>query len=198
MVAFLTGTSNRELDTGRMPRTDASNLSQTFVSLAGKFAGVPTGSNTCIKQCRLLKSLWQETQTKHCLKWIGRKAIDWSTRLFCTSISAYHHFQHQLSIQHNNIHTFVALALGYTDNIYHFILGEHRRNRNGLLQVLAGPVNFLGDGSTIDLDLHDVGFLLALMKKFHLIKTQQKNDHSLHKTQAVLLQLQSIQTALAG
>ena len=45
MVSLLTGTGNRELDTGRMPSSDTSNLTKTLVSLTGEFTRVPTRSD---------------------------------------------------------------------------------------------------------------------------------------------------------
>jgi hypothetical protein len=44
--SLLTGTGHSELDAARMPRSDASNLAQTLVRLAGKLLTVPTRSNT--------------------------------------------------------------------------------------------------------------------------------------------------------
>jgi hypothetical protein len=46
MVALLTSTGHGELHTGRMPRSNASNLAETLMSLAGQLLGVPTGSDT--------------------------------------------------------------------------------------------------------------------------------------------------------
>lgn len=46
VVTLLTSTGNRELDTGRMPGTDTSNLAKTLVRLARELPGVPTGSHT--------------------------------------------------------------------------------------------------------------------------------------------------------
>lgn len=47
MVALLTGAGNGELDAGRMPRADTSDLAQTLVRLAGQLASVPTRGDTC-------------------------------------------------------------------------------------------------------------------------------------------------------
>lgn len=64
--------------------------------------------------------------------------------------------------------TLESFALGDTDDVNHLVLGKHSRHRDRLLEVLAGPVNLLGYSTTVHLDLHNVGLLLALAKKFHL------------------------------
>mmetsp|Transcript_3519 Transcript_3519/g.10921 ORF Transcript_3519/g.10921 Transcript_3519/m.10921 type:complete len:285 (-) Transcript_3519:41-895(-) len=46
VVSVLTGARHRVAHVGRMPRTDASNLAQTLVSLAGQTGGSPTGGHT--------------------------------------------------------------------------------------------------------------------------------------------------------
>jgi len=46
VVTFLTRSSDRVGHSGRMPRTDASNLPETLVCLTGKLLGVPTGGYT--------------------------------------------------------------------------------------------------------------------------------------------------------
>lgn len=102
VITVLTGTRDRVHDTGRMPCTNTSNLTQTFVGLTGELLGTPTSGDTL------------ETVT-----------------------------------------------LGNTDNIDHFVLFEDGVNVDGLLKVLFGPVDLVGHGSTVQLDLHNVGLLLA-------------------------------------
>jgi hypothetical protein len=46
VVTLLTGASDGELDAGRMPGADASDLAETLVSLAGQLLRVPTRSDT--------------------------------------------------------------------------------------------------------------------------------------------------------
>lgn len=46
MITVLTGTRNRVHDSGRMPGTDTSNLSETLVRLSGELLGTPTMSDT--------------------------------------------------------------------------------------------------------------------------------------------------------
>ena len=45
VVTLLTGTGHGELDSRRMPGSDASNLAKTLVCLARQLLGVPTGSH---------------------------------------------------------------------------------------------------------------------------------------------------------
>lgn len=46
VVSMLTSTGNSELDTGRVPGTNASNLTETTVSLTGETGNTPTRDNT--------------------------------------------------------------------------------------------------------------------------------------------------------
>ena len=47
MIALLTGTSDRVLDTTGMPSTNTGNLAKTLVSLTRKLLGMPTRGHTC-------------------------------------------------------------------------------------------------------------------------------------------------------
>jgi hypothetical protein len=48
MVSVLTGTSNAETDTRRMPGTNTGDLAETLVSLSGQTGGSPTGGDTFV------------------------------------------------------------------------------------------------------------------------------------------------------
>ena len=79
-----------------------------------------------------------------------------------------HHFVKCLIVQCIYLITFESATLGDTDDVNHFVLGKDVGDGNGLLKVLTGPINLLGDGASIQLDLHDVGLLLTLTKQLHL------------------------------
>ena len=57
--------------------------------------------------------------------------------------------------------TLETVTLGDTDDVNHLVLGEDLVDRDLLLEVLDSPVNLLGGGAAVDLDLHEVGLLLA-------------------------------------
>ena len=52
------------------------------------------------------------------------------------------------------------VALGHADDVHHLVLGEHGSHGDLLLEVVPGKVDLVGDGTAIELDLHDVSFLL--------------------------------------
>lgn len=66
------------------------------------------------------------------------------------------------------IFTFVSFTLGDTNTVNHLILGKYRVNGDRLFQVFPGPFDFVLNGASIELDLHDVSFLLALLQQLHL------------------------------
>jgi len=58
-------------------------------------------------------------------------------------------------------HTLETLTLGDTNNINELIKSKNIVNLNFLLHELLTELDLLGDGTTVDLDLHHVGLLLA-------------------------------------
>lgn len=53
-----------------------------------------------------------------------------------------------------------TVTLGDGDDINHLVLLEDGVDVDGLLEEVLGEVNLVGDGATVDLDLHEVGLLL--------------------------------------
>merc|ERR1719458_1064365 len=64
--------------------------------------------------------------------------------------------------------TLVSVTLGHSDNINHLVLGKHFADWNLLLKVLAGKVDLIGNGASVELDLHDVSLLLPAAEQLHL------------------------------
>lgn len=56
--------------------------------------------------------------------------------------------------------TLESVTLGHGNNVNHLILLEDAGNVNGLLEELLTERDLVGDGTTVDLDLHEVGLLL--------------------------------------
>jgi hypothetical protein len=56
--------------------------------------------------------------------------------------------------------TLETVTLGDGDDVDHLVLLEDGVDVDGLLEEVAGEVNLVGDGATVDLDLHKVGLLL--------------------------------------
>ena len=57
-------------------------------------------------------------------------------------------------------HALEPVALGHSDDVHHLVLGEHRGYRDLLLEMVSGKVDLVSDGATVELNLHDVSFLL--------------------------------------
>lgn len=56
--------------------------------------------------------------------------------------------------------TVETVTLGDGDHVDHLVLLEDRVDRDGLLKETLTESNLVGDGTTVDLDLHEVGLLL--------------------------------------
>ena len=65
--------------------------------------------------------------------------------------------------------TFESFALGDSNDVDHFVLGEHLTDGNRLLHVFFCPLHFLRHCAPIQLDLHYVCFLLAPFHQPHLM-----------------------------
>merc|ERR1711935_492960 len=61
-----------------------------------------------------------------------------------------------------------AMSLGHTDHVNHLVGSEDLTYGDLLLEVVAGEVNFVGNGSSVQLDFHDVGLLLPSSENLHL------------------------------
>jgi len=70
METLLTGTSNSELDSRRMPSTNTSDLAETLVRLPGQLLGVPTRSDTLSSS-----ALGDSNDVNHLI--LGKNILDW-------------------------------------------------------------------------------------------------------------------------
>jgi len=71
---------------------------------------------------------------------------------------------------------FDTVTLGNTDDVNHLVLGENILDGDGLLHQTTGKVNFLGDGTAVQLNLVDVGLLLSLTEELDLRVRDDAND----------------------
>ena len=62
----------------------------------------------------------------------------------------------------------VTATLGDTNGVDHLVLGEDGVDGDLLLEVVVAPLDLLGNGTTVDLDLDQVGLLLAEGESLHL------------------------------
>ena len=74
----------------------------------------------------------------------------------------------RLYIRNKRVRTLKAVTLGDANDVDHLVLGEHLVDGQCLLKVLARPVHFLADAAAVELDLHQVSFLLTLLQQLHL------------------------------
>jgi len=74
--------------------------------------------------------------------------------------------------------TLETLSLGDADAIDHLVLVEDAVEGDLLLEVLLGPVDFLGNSSAINLDFHDVGFLVDNSNLSNLSVCNNSNNSS--------------------
>merc|ERR1719225_462512 len=85
-------------------------------------------------------------------------------------------------------HALEPVALSHADDVHHLVLGEHSSHGNLLLEMVPGEVDLIGDGSSIELDLHDVSLLLSAPQDLHLGVDEDTDDSAvlLHLGQVLL------------
>ena len=81
------------------------------------------------------------------------------------------------------VRTLESFALGDADAVDHLVLGEDGLASHLLLEEVPGIVHLLGDGASVDLNLHDVRLLLAAAEQL-LLGVADEAHHA-----AVLLDL---------
>lgn len=65
-------------------------------------------------------------------------------------------------------HSLETLSLGNSDDVNHLVLAEDLANGHWLLEMFLHPVDLIFNGATVQLDLHDVSLLLALLDQTDL------------------------------
>merc|ERR1711899_654394 len=59
-------------------------------------------------------------------------------------------------------YTFKSVSFSYSYEIDHFILGKYSSNWNFFFEMISSKVNFVSHRATIQLNFHDMGFLLPV------------------------------------
>jgi len=72
-------------------------------------------------------------------------------------------------------HSLKSFALGDSNAVNHLVFSKDRADWHGLLEVLAGPFDLLGNSSSVQLDFHDVRLLLTLTQQLHLSVCENAN-----------------------
>jgi len=83
-------------------------------------------------------------------------------------------------------HTLESFSLGDTNDVDHFVFGKDLLDGDLLFEVLTGKVDLIGDGSTVQLDFHNMSLLLTAFQKSLLGVT----DHT--DNLAILLDLRQV------
>ena len=78
-------------------------------------------------------------------------------------------------------HTLESFSLGDTNDVNHLVFGKDLLDGDLLFEVLTGKVDLIGDGSTVQLDFHDVGLLLTAFQKSLLGVTDHTDNLKIEK-----------------
>lgn len=93
----------------------------------------------------------------------------------------------------------VSLTLGDGNGVDHLVLLKDRVDGDGLLKVSLGPLDLVGNGATVDLDLGKVGLLLLERSQLGLgVSKNSDNRAVLLDSLKLLLDLGSITLVLLG
>ena len=82
----------------------------------------------------------------------------------------------KVAVNENEELTLESFSLGDTNDVDHFVLGKDLLDGDLLFEMLPGEVNFVGDGSTVQLDFHNVGLLLAAFQELLLGVADNTHD----------------------
>lgn len=63
-----------------------------------------------------------------------------------------------------------------TNDINHLVLSENITDRKWFFKVILCPINFIRDGSTVNLEFHNMSFLLFQTDKFLLGVNKNTDD----------------------
>jgi len=94
-------------------------------------------------------------------------------------------------------HTLVTVTLGDTNDVDVLALVEKSVDLDFLLEEAFGIGNLIGDGATVDLDLHEVSLLLTMLELSNLGVSQDTNDSGV-LLDASQLPFQDLGVALDG
>ena len=72
--------------------------------------------------------------------------------------------------------TLVTFTLGNSNDVDDLVLLKQRSNLESLLKVRFGKFDLVGDASSVDLDLHEVGLLLRKTSLGELSVGEDSND----------------------
>ena len=72
--------------------------------------------------------------------------------------------------------TFESFSLGDANDVNHFILGKGALDRNFFLKKFMSKVHLIRNGTTIDLDFHNVCLFLAPSQN-GLLSVENSSDH---------------------
>ena len=77
--------------------------------------------------------------------------------------------------------TLESFSLGDTNDVNHLVFSEDLLDGDLLFEVLTGKVDLIGDGSTVQLDFHNMSLLLTAFQKSLLGVTDHTDNLKIEK-----------------